>query len=109
VVFDIKNHVMMNLKSNQFSGKESEDCSAHLTHFLDAGSIINRAGASEFDKRLRLFGHSLTRREKDCMDTLPCSTITTCDQLKREILDRLSNCEILGTEEGYFQHQTTRR
>jgi len=31
VVFDIKNNVMMNLKSNQFSGKESEDCNANLS------------------------------------------------------------------------------
>ena len=36
VVFDIKNNVMMNLKSNPFSGKETDDCNAHLKHFVDA-------------------------------------------------------------------------
>jgi len=41
---------MLNLKSNQFSGKESEDCNAHLTHFLDACSTINPIGVSESDK-----------------------------------------------------------
>ena len=29
----------------------------------------------ESDKRLKLFGYSLTRREKDWLDTLPSSTI----------------------------------
>jgi hypothetical protein len=50
VVFDIKYSVMMNLKSNQFLGKESEDCNSHLTHFLDACSTINPAGVSESEK-----------------------------------------------------------
>jgi len=44
VVFDIKNSVMMNLKSNPFSGKEMEDCNAHFKHFLDACSTINPTG-----------------------------------------------------------------
>ena len=35
VVFDIKNSVMIYLKSNPFSGKETDDCNAHLKHFLD--------------------------------------------------------------------------
>jgi len=60
VVFDIKNSVMINLKSNQFLGKETEDCNAHLKHFLDVGSTINPTRVSESDKRLRLFGYSLT-------------------------------------------------
>jgi len=87
-VFDIKNSVMLNLKSNQFSSKESEDCNAHLTHFLDACRIINSTGVSELDKRLRLFGYSLTRRTKDWLDTIPSGMIETWDQLKREFLDK---------------------
>jgi len=65
VVFDIKNSVMMNLKSNQFLSKEMEDCNAHLKHFLDACNTINPIGVSESDKRLRLFGYSLTRKARD--------------------------------------------
>ncbi|KEH15837.1 hypothetical protein MTR_0503s0010 [Medicago truncatula] len=65
VVFNIKNNVMLNLKYNQFSCKESEECNAHLTHFMDACSKINPAGVSESDKRLRLFGYSLTTLAKD--------------------------------------------
>jgi len=49
--------VMLNLKSNQFSEMESEDCNAHLTHFMDACSTINPAEVSESDKRLKLFEH----------------------------------------------------
>jgi len=78
MVFDIKNSVMVNLKSNQFLGKESEDCNAHLTHLMDVCSSINPAGVSESDKRLRLFGYSLTRRTKDWLDILPSGTIETC-------------------------------
>ena len=88
VVFDIKNNVLMNLKSNQFSGKKTEDNNTHLTHFLDAYNIINPAGVSESDKRLRLFGYSLTGRAKDWLDALISGTIETWDQLKREFLDR---------------------
>jgi ABC-type phosphate transport system ATPase subunit len=44
VVFDIRNSVMMNLKSNQFSVKESKDCNAHVTHFLDACNILIQLG-----------------------------------------------------------------
>jgi hypothetical protein len=62
VVFDIKNSVMMNLKSNQFSGKEMTYCNAYLTHFLDACITINPAEVSESDKRLRFFVYSLTGR-----------------------------------------------
>jgi len=36
VVFYIKNIVMMNLKSNQFPSKETDDCNARLKPFLDA-------------------------------------------------------------------------
>jgi len=71
VVFGIKNSVMMNLKSNQFSGKETEDCNAHLKHFLDACNTINSAGVSESEKRLRLFGYSLIGRARDWLDVLP--------------------------------------
>jgi hypothetical protein len=79
VVFDIKNNVMINLKSNQFSGKESDDCNAHLTHFLDACNTINQPEVSESYKCLRLFEYSLTRQAKDWLDTLPRGTITTWD------------------------------
>jgi len=34
IVFDIKNNVLVNLKTNQFAGRDLEDCKAHLTHFL---------------------------------------------------------------------------
>jgi len=44
VVFNIKNNVMMNLKSNQFSGKEPEDYNTQLTHFMDAYITINPTG-----------------------------------------------------------------
>jgi len=88
VVFDIKNNVLMNLKSNQFLGKETEDCNAHLTHFLDAYITINPAGVLESDWRLRLFGYSLTGRAMEWLDALPSGTIETWDQLKREFLDR---------------------
>jgi len=88
VVFDIKNIVMVNLKSNQFSGMETEDFNAHLTHFLDACSTINPAGVSESDKRLRLFGYSLTERARDWLDALQSGSIETWDQLKRYFLDR---------------------
>jgi hypothetical protein len=77
VVFDIKNNVMMNLKSNQFSGKELEDCNAHMTQFLDVCITINPTGVLESDKRLRLFEYSLTGRAKDWLDTLPSGTIGT--------------------------------
>ena len=60
VVFDIKNNVMMNLKSNQFSGKETAYCNAYLTRFLEACVTINPTAVSESDKRLRFFGYSLT-------------------------------------------------
>jgi len=43
---------------------------------------------SESNKRLRLFGYSLTRRARDWLDALPSGTIETWDQLKREFLDR---------------------
>lgn len=65
VVFDIKNRVMMNLKSNPFSSKETEDCNARLKHFMDACSTINPAGVSESDKRLKLFGYSRTEKARD--------------------------------------------
>jgi len=87
-VFDIKNSVMMNLKSNQCSGKEMEDCNAHLKHFTDARSTVNPTGVSESDKRLRLFGYSLTGKVRDWLDALPSGSIETWDQLKREFLDR---------------------
>jgi len=61
VVFDIKNSVTMNLKSNQFSSKEMKDYNAHLTHFMDACIITNPAGVLESDKRLKLFGYSLPK------------------------------------------------
>jgi len=60
MMFEIKNTVIMNLKTNQFSSKETEDCNAHLTHFMDAYGIINPAGVSESEKQFRLFGYSLT-------------------------------------------------
>jgi len=87
VVFDIKNIVMMNLKSNQFSGKESEDYNAHLTLFMDASYTINPTGVSKSYKQLRLFGYSLSGWANDWLDTLPSDTIETWDQLKREFLD----------------------
>lgn len=55
VVFDIENIIVMYLKSNQFSGKKSEDCNAHLTHFMDACNTVNLVRVSESNKRLRLF------------------------------------------------------
>lgn len=61
VVFNIKNSVIINLKSNQFLGKESEDRNAHLTHFMDACSTINPLGLSKSYNQFRLFGYSLTR------------------------------------------------
>jgi len=88
VVFDIKNSVMMNLKSNKFSGKETEDCKADLKHFMDACSTINPTGVSESDKRLGLFGYSLTGKARDWPDALPSGSILTWDQLKREFLDK---------------------
>jgi len=60
MVFEFKNSVMMNLKSNQFSSKETEDCNAYLTQFMDAYNIINPTGVSESEKQFRLFGYSLT-------------------------------------------------
>jgi len=51
MLFEIKNSVMMNLKSNQFSSKETEDCNAHLTHFMDAHCKI--LGAEEGDFQLK--------------------------------------------------------
>jgi len=77
VVFNIKNGFMLYLKSNQFSGKESEDCNTHLTHFLVACNTINPAGVLKYDKRLRLFGCSLTGRANDWLDRLPSGTIKT--------------------------------
>ena len=88
MVFDIKNGVMMNLKSNQFSCKETEDCNAHLKHFLDVCNTINPTGVSKSDKRLKLFGYSLTGKARDWLDALPSGSIETWDQLKREFLDR---------------------
>jgi len=88
VVFDIKNNVLVNLKSNQFLGKETDDCNAHLKHFIDAYITINPARVSESDKRLRMFGYSLTGRAIDWLDALPSGPIETWDQLKREFLDR---------------------
>jgi hypothetical protein len=49
---------------------------------MDACSTINPAGVSESDKRRRLFGYSLTEREKDWLDTLPSGTIETWDQME---------------------------
>jgi len=88
VVFDVKNSVMMNLKSNQFLGMEAEDCNTYLKYFLDACSIISPTGVSESDKRLRLFGYSLYRKARDRLDALRSVAIETWDQLKREFLDR---------------------
>ena len=88
LVFDIKNIVMMNLESNPFSGKEREDYNTRLKHFLDACNTINPAEVLESDKRLRLFGYSLTGRTRDWLDALPSGSIETWDQLKREFLDR---------------------
>jgi len=88
VVFDIKNSVMMSLKSNPFSGKETEDCNAHLKHFIDVCSTINPAGVLESNKRVRLFVYSITERARDWLYDLPRGSIETWDQLKREFLDR---------------------
>ena len=84
VVFDIKNNVLNNLKTNQFSGTESEDCNAHLTYFLDAYNTINPVRVFECDKQLHLFGYSLIGRANDWLDALPRGTLTTWDQIKRE-------------------------
>jgi len=109
VVFDIKNNVMMNLNSKQFSGKESEDFNAHLTHFLDACSTINPVGVLESDKRLRLFGYSLTGRAKYLLDTLPSGTIETWGSTQEIVLGQVfPYYKILGAEEGNFQLQATR-
>ena len=43
----------------------------HLKQFLDAYSTIYPTGVSESDKRLRLFGYSLTGKARDWLDALP--------------------------------------
>jgi len=89
IIFDInKNRVLVNLKTNQFAGKELEHCNAHLILFLDICSTINPSGISESDKRLRLFGYSLKGRANDWLDALPKGIITTWDQHKQRFLDR---------------------
>ena len=50
VVFDIKSSVLVNLKTNQFVDRESEDCNAHLALFLNICSTINVPKISELDK-----------------------------------------------------------
>jgi len=50
VFIDIENVALTDLKENQFSGMESEDCHAHMTHFFEACSIINPVGVSDSDK-----------------------------------------------------------
>jgi len=88
VVFDIKNSVLVNLKTDQFARRETADCNANLTSFLDTCITINPSGISESDKRLRLFGYSLKGRAKDWLNALPKGTITLWEQLKRKFLDR---------------------
>jgi len=88
VVFDIKNSVLVNLKTNQFTRRKSEDCNARLTLFIDMCNTINPSEISEEDKRLWLFGYFLTRRSKDWLDALLRGAITTWEQLIRKFLDR---------------------
>lgn len=70
VVFDIKNSVLVNLKTNQFARRDLEDCNAHLTHFLDICSTINLVGISKSYKIIWLFGYSVKGRAKDWLDAL---------------------------------------
>jgi len=49
--------------------------------------VINQLEVSESYKCLRLIGYSLTIQAKDWLDTIPRGTITTWDQLKRELFD----------------------
>lgn len=77
------------MRHNQFSQKEYEDCNEHLTHLLEACDTINPPDVFESDKRLMLFGYSLTCRAKERLKTISSDTITTWDELKRQFLDSL--------------------
>lgn len=89
VTSDIINYVLTSLRHNQFSQKEYEDCNEHLTHLLEACDTINPPDVSESDKRLMLFGYSLTCQAKERLKTISSDTITTWDELKRQFLDSL--------------------
>jgi hypothetical protein len=88
VLFDIKHSVLSALRENQFAGRETEDCNAHLNNFLEACSNINDTRVSESDKRLRLFVYSLSGRAKDWLNALPSGVIATWDDLKKSFLHR---------------------
>ena len=56
VLFDIKHSVITALRENQFFGRETEDCNAHLTQFLEACNTI-RLKPSHFNLSFLCFSH----------------------------------------------------
>jgi len=47
VVFDIKNSVLVNLKSNQFAARDLEDCNTYLAWSSDARNDLNLGPADK--------------------------------------------------------------
>jgi len=110
VVFDILNSVMMNLKYNPFSGKETEDCNAYLKHFLDACSTNQSSWGVRIRQTTQVVLIFSKWKGKGLARCFTKRFNRDLGSAQEGVLGQVfPNCKILGAEEGDFQLQATRR